>query len=47
VAEHRGARLLAGLLLDLALEPVGDAAEADVAEGVAALVLGLGTPPSG
>ena len=34
VAEHDGARLLAGALLDLAGEPVADAAEADVAEGV-------------
>src|SRR3954453_11882342 len=32
VAKDRRPRLLAGALLDLALEPVGDAAEGDVAE---------------
>ncbi len=38
VAEHRGARLLAGALLDLRGQPLADAAEADVAEGVDLLV---------
>ena len=42
VAEDGGAGLLAGAALDLALEPVGDPAEADVAEGVELLLLGLG-----
>ena len=48
VAEHRRARLLAGAALDLALEPVGDAAEADVAEGVELVaVAASGMPPFG
>ena len=34
VAEHRGARLVAGALLDLLGEPLADAGEPDVAEGV-------------
>src|SRR6185437_13319625 len=42
VAEHGRPRLLSGAPLDLALEPVGDAAEADVAEGVETLFLRLG-----
>src|SRR5918996_2127194 len=34
VTEHGGAGLVARALLDLALEPVGDSAEPDVAEGI-------------
>jgi hypothetical protein len=42
VAEDGRAGLLAGAALDLPLEPVGDAAEARVTEGVGRCMLRLG-----
>src|SRR4051812_21652180 len=47
VSEHRRPRLVTRALFDLALQPVGDPAEADVAEGVRWRAVGFGHPALG